>query len=304
MTRTATQKRQYFRQQLESTRAIVAPGVYDGYGARLVQQGGFEAVYMTGNGISASLLGRPDVGLVDLTMISDHARRVARCVEIPLICDADTGYGNVVNVARTVAEFEAAGVAAIHIEDQISPKRCAQMAGARNVLDFDESVSKIAAAVAAKSDPSFVIIARTDSAEALGLQEAIRRAQAFRDAGADAVFLEIKANPEILAQIRQVKDQVGASVVVNMDTGGQLRAMHADSLKAAGIDIAIYPALARGVFGHAMTEALTHLRGQGSIVGYVDHMFTSAQYNDALGLKEIEAWESRFSIESQSSRKS
>lgn len=297
MTPTATQKRQSLRQQLGAHRAIIAPGVYDGYGARLVQQGGFDAVYMTGNGISAALLGRPDVGLVDLTMISDHARRVARCVEIPLICDADTGYGNVVNVARTVAEFEAAGVAAIHIEDQVSPKRCAQMAGARNVLDFDESVSKVAAAVAARSDPSFVIIARTDSAEALGLHEAIRRAQAFRDAGADAVFLEIKANPEILAQIRQARDQVGTSLVVNMDTGGQLRAMHADSLKAAGIDIAIYPALARGVFGHAMTEALSHLRGHGNIAGYADRMFSSAQYNDALGLAEIEAWESRFSTE-------
>ena len=295
MTITASDKRRQLRQQIQSDRAVRAPGIYDGYGARLVQQAGFDAVYMTGNGVSAALLGRPDVGLVDLTMISDHARRIARSVDIPLICDADTGYGNVVNVARTIAEFEAAGVAGIHIEDQISPKRCAQMAGARTVLDFDESVAKIAAAVAARTDPDFVVIARTDSAEALGLDEAIRRARAFAQAGADAVFLEIKANPDILAQVRLARDRVGVPLVVNMDTGGALRTLHADALKASGIDIAIYPALARGVFGHAMTEALAHLAHEGNIAGYVDRMFTSAQYNAALGLTDIEQWEARFS---------
>ena len=199
-----------------------------------------------------------------------------------------------VNVARTIAEFEAAGVAGIHIEDQISPKRCAQMAGARTVLDFDESVAKIAAAVAARTDPEFVVIARTDSAEALGFDEAIRRARAFAQAGADAVFLEIKANPDILAQVRQARDGVGVPLVVNMDTGGALRTLHADALKSAGIDIAIYPALARGVFGYAMTEALQHLSHEGNVAGYVDRMFTSAQYNAALGLSDIERWEARF----------
>ena len=292
---TASDKRRQLRLQLQSDRAVRAPGIYDGYGARLVQQAGFDAVYMTGNGVSASLLGCPDVGLVDLTMISDHARRIARCVDIPLICDADTGYGNVVNVARTIAEFEAAGVAGIHIEDQVSPKRCAQMAGARTVLDFDESVAKIAAAVAARTDPEFLVIARTDSAEALGLDEAIRRACAFSGAGADAVFLEIKANPDILAQVRLARTRVGVPLVVNMDTGGALRTLHADALKAAGIDLAIYPALARGVFGHALTEALGHLRDDGNIAQYVDRMFTSAQYNQALGLSGIEQWEARFS---------
>ena len=133
----ATQKRRSLREQLKGTQAVRAPGIYDGYGARLVEQAGFTAAYMTGNGVSATLLGRPDVGLVDLTMMSDHARRVAASINIPLICDADTGYGNVVNVRRAITEFEAAGVAAIHMEDQVSPKRCAQMPGDRTVLDFD-----------------------------------------------------------------------------------------------------------------------------------------------------------------------
>jgi 2-methylisocitrate lyase-like PEP mutase family enzyme len=234
------------------------------------------------------------VGLVDLTLMTDHARRVAASVNIPLICDADTGYGNVVNVRRTIMEFEAAGVAAIHMEDQVSPKRCAQMPGDRTVIDFDEAVAKIAAASAARSDPEFVLIARTDSAGALGLQEAIRRIQAFARAGADAVFVELKSNPNILQDILTIKSSVSVPVVVNIDSAQDLRNLASADLKQAGVDLAIYPAMARGVFGHAMTAALTHLRSVGKMAGYEANMFTSAQYNEELGLSEIEAWEKRF----------
>ena len=294
-TLTPTQKRKQMRALLCAQQAVQSPGIYDGYGARLVQQAGFSACYMTGNGVSATLLGRPDVGLVDLTMIADHARRVASCIDIPLICDADTGYGNVVNVRRTIAEFEAAGVAAIHIEDQISPKRCAQMPGDRSVLDFNLAVGKIAAAACARTDAEFVLIARTDCAGALGIEEAARRAQAFAAEGADVVFVELKDSLEILKQIRYLKDQVQAPMVINMDTGRAVRQLHASELKAAGIDLAIYPALARGVFGHAMTQALHHLGTLGNVAGFAeDKMFTSAQYNEALGLKEVEEWEARF----------
>jgi 2-methylisocitrate lyase-like PEP mutase family enzyme len=181
--------RQRLRARLAKGPVVIAPGIYDAYGARFVEQAGFEAVYMTGNGVSASLLGRPDVGLVDLTMIASHARRIAAAVDIPVICDADTGYGNAVNVRRTVEEFESAGVAAIHLEDQVSPKRCGQLPGARPVIELAEAVGKIEAAVAARRDPDFIIIARTDAAEAHGLDEAIKRARAFRKAGADALFV-------------------------------------------------------------------------------------------------------------------
>src|SRR5262245_30311619 len=177
--------RQRLRARLTSGPVIVAPGIYDAYGARFVERAGFEAAYMTGNGVSASLLGLPDVGLVDLTMIATHARRVASCVDIPLICDADTGHGNAVNVRRTVEEFEAAGVAAIHIEDQVTPKRCGHLPGARPVIELAEAVGKIEAAVAARSDPDFQIIARTDVASGQGVAAAIERALAFRKAGAD-----------------------------------------------------------------------------------------------------------------------
>jgi 2,3-dimethylmalate lyase len=290
----ATHKRRALRQLLQGTQALQAPGVYDGYGARLVEQAGYGAVYMTGNGVSATLLGRPDVGLVDLTMMTDHARRVAASVSIPLICDADTGYGNVVNVRRAIMEFEAAGVAAIHMEDQVSPKRCAQMPGDRTVLEFDEAVAKVAAASSARTDPEFVLIARTDSAGALGLSEAIRRTQAFARAGADAVFVELKSNPHILKDILAIKAGVPVPVVVNLDTADDLRNLQAADLKQAGIDLAIYPAMARGVFGHAMSAALAHLRSAGNMSQYQSKMFTSSQYNEALGLSEVEAWEKRF----------
>src|SRR6476620_8613194 len=177
--------RQRLRARLAKGPLIVAPGIYDAYGARFVEQAGFDAVYMTGNGVSASLLGRPDVGLVDLTLFAGHAHRAAACVNIPLICDADTGYGNAVNVRHTVQEFEAAGVAAIHIEDQVSPKRCGHLPGSRPVVAMEEQIGKIEAAIAARRDPDFIIIARTDAATGLGLDEAIRRGKAYREAGAD-----------------------------------------------------------------------------------------------------------------------
>ena len=136
-------KRQRLRRRLTEGPMIVAPGIYDAYGARFVEQSGFEAVYMTGNGVSASLLGRPDVGLIDLTLFAAHAHRAAACVDIPLICDADTGYGNAVNVKRTIEEFEYAGVAAIHLEDQVSPKRCGHLPGSRPVIAMEEHAGKI-----------------------------------------------------------------------------------------------------------------------------------------------------------------
>jgi len=200
-----------------------------------------------------------------------------------------------VNIRRTIAEFESAGVAAIHIEDQISPKRCAQMPGDRTVLEFNQAVAKIAAASAARSDPDFVLIARTDCVGAMGLDEAVRRTRAFSAVGADVVFVELKPNPDILNQIRYLKDKVQVPMVVNMDAGDLVRGLHASELKKAGIDLAIYPALARGVFGQAMSQALVHLQSQGNIAGFADqHMFTSAQYNAALAISEVESWEKRF----------
>ncbi|MBM3358027.1 MAG: oxaloacetate decarboxylase [Betaproteobacteria bacterium] len=290
----ASTLRRKLRQRLAGGPIVAAPGVYDAYGARLVEQAGFEAVYLTGNGVSASLLGRPDVGLVDLTMITGHAHRVAAAVGIPLICDADTGYGNAVNVRRTVEEFEAAGIAAIHLEDQASPKRCGQLPGARPVIGLSEAVGKIEAAVAARSDPDFVIIARTDSAEGQGLDEAIRRAQTFRKAGADVCFVELKSSPSILDDLKRVTSSVDAPCLVNMSAGGALEGLDAGTIERLGVRIAIYPGLARAAAGFAIREALAALKHDGNTKALRNRMLTLAEYNEVLGLDEVEEWERRY----------
>jgi 2-methylisocitrate lyase-like PEP mutase family enzyme len=169
------------------------------------------------------------------------------------------------------------------------------MPGERTVLEFNDAVAKIAAASAARSDSDFVLIARTDCVGALGLDEAVRRTKAFAAQGADVVFVELKPNPDILKQIRYLKDHVQVPMVINMDAGDLVRGLHANQLKAAGIDLAIYPALARGVFGHAMSQALAHLNTAGNISGFADaNMFSASQYNAALSISEIESWEKRF----------
>jgi 2-methylisocitrate lyase-like PEP mutase family enzyme len=295
---TPTELRQQLRARLKQAQqggtALVAPGVSDGYGARMVQQMGFEAIYMTGNGVSASLLGRPDVGLVDLSLMSGHARRIAACVNLPVICDADTGYGNVVGVRRTIEEFEAAGVAAIHMEDQISPKRCSQLPGARSVLPFQQAVAKVEAAVAARKDDQFVIIARTDSVGAEGLDAGIQRVLAFEKAGADAVFVELKAHDRLLDDIHRITDALTVPCIFNMDAGGPLLGLPSDQLHKHGIALAIYPALLRNAVGFAMREALQHLQADGHTLAAKPRQLSAKEYNDCLGLPEIENWELKF----------
>ena len=273
---------------------IVAPGIYDAYGARMVEQAGFETAYMTGNGVSASVLGRPDVGLVDLTLLSRHAHYAAACIDIPLICDADTGYGNAVNVRHTVREFEAAGVAAIHIEDQATPKRCGHLPGARPVIELSEAVGKIEAAVAARRDPDFVIIARTDAATGQGLDAAIKRVQAFYQAGADVLFVELKTSPTILEDMKRVAESVDAPFLVNIDGGGRLGELTAPEIERLGFRIAIYPGLERYAAGFAMREALGALRRDGSTKAVSDRMLTMQQYNEVLEISDIEAWEKKY----------
>ena len=286
--------RQRLRERLTKGPMIVAPGIYDAFGARFVEQAGFEAVYMTGNGVSASLLGRPDVGLIDLTLIASHAHRVASCVAIPLICDADTGYGNAVNVRRTVEEFEAAGVAAIHLEDQVSPKRCGHLPGSRPVVTTEEHAGKIEAALAARRDPDFIIIARTDAASAHGLDEAIRRGKAYRKAGADVVFVELKTGPSIVQDLKRVTSEIDAPCLVNVDGGGALGELTVQDIERLGFRIGIFPGLERYAAGFAIREALGALKRDGNTRAVRERMLTMNEYNEALKLPEVEAWEKRY----------
>ncbi len=286
--------RQQLRSRLHSGAMIVAPGIYDAYGARLVQHAGYEAVYMTGNGVSASLLGQPDVGMVDLTLFAAHAHRAAACVDIPLICDADTGYGNAVNVRHTVREFESAGVAAIHLEDQVTPKRCGHMPGSRPVVSLAEHAGKIAAAVAARRDPDFLIIARTDAATGLGLDEAIRRGRAYHEAGADVVFVELKNSPTILEDLARVTAESGAPCLVNIDGGGQLGALTIPQIEQLGFRMAIFPGLARNAAGFAIREALQTLNRDGNMQAMQARMLNMKEYNTVLDIATIEQWEQDY----------
>ena len=286
--------RQRLRARLAKGPLIVAPGIYDAFGARLVEQAGCEAVYMTGNGVSASLLGRPDVGLVDLTLFAQHAHRAASCVDIPLICDADTGYGNAVNVRHTVREFEAAGVSAIHIEDQVAPKRCGHLPGSRPVIGLDEAARKIEAAVAARTDPDFIIIARTDSAAGNGLDDAILRVQTFRKAGADVLFVELKTSATILDDMKRITSSVDGPCLVNIDGGGKLGDLSAVEIEALGFRIAIFPGLARNAAGFAIREAIDVLKRDGNTKALRGRMMNMKEYNETLGLNDVEAWEKQY----------
>jgi 2-methylisocitrate lyase-like PEP mutase family enzyme len=234
------------------------------------------------------------VGLIDLTLFASHAHRAAACVEIPLICDADTGYGNAVNVRQTVQEFEAAGVAAIHIEDQVSPKRCGHLPGSRPVIGMEEHVGKIEAALAARRDPDFVIIARTDAAAGHGLDEAIRRGKAYRAAGADVVFVELKGSANIIDELKRVTREIDAPCLVNVEEAGNVGNLTAAELGALGFRLAIYPGLARYAAGYGIREALGVLRRDGSTKQARERMLSFKEYNETLKLSEVEEWERRF----------
>src|SRR5438067_8385286 len=189
------------RQLLSGPEMIVAPGAYDALSARLIAQAGFPAVYMTGFGMAASVLGQPDVGLLTMSeMVSRAAALTAVAGDVPLIADADTGYGNPLNVRRTIREYERAGVAGLHIEDQVWPKKCGHMEG-KQVIAMEEMVQKVHAAVDARQDPDFVIIARTDANAVTGFEDALLRGKAYREAGADVLFIEA---PRSLTELRTI----------------------------------------------------------------------------------------------------
>ena len=295
----AAEKRRTLRKALASGSSVFAPGVYDGFGLRIIERYQVNAAYVSGNAVSACLLGEPDVGLVDLTLLAGHLSRLSQCSRLPLIADADAGFGSVVNIRRAVRALEAAGVAAIHIEDQPTPKRCAQMPGARSVLGHDEAVSRIEAACCARIDSEpLIIVGRTDCAAAHGLDEAIHRARDFVAAGAEAVFVELKSTPELLDQIRTVSEQVKAPCLVNMSVDERLMALSPDHWRAHGISIGIFPALARGSFGYALQANMARLLA-GETQALINHLMPAQDYTESLGLSVLERWEQRFRAGSQ-----
>lgn len=198
-------KNQRLRALLDRPGIVTAAGVYDAVSARIAEQCGFEALYMTGNGVTASLIGKPDIGLTTLTEMTVRAHQIAACTDVPLLCDADTGYGNLNNVKRTVEEYESLGISAIHLEDQTTPKKCGAMEGL-TLIPAEEAAEKIRVAAASRLDPDFLIIARTDCASLLGPDEAVRRCKLFAQAGADLVYPEMLRTPEDILKVTTAVD--------------------------------------------------------------------------------------------------
>ena len=239
---------------------IVAPGAYDGFSARLIEAAGFKAAYMTGAGTAASHLGQPDLGLATATEMATHASHIASCISLPVIADADTGYGNVLNVVRTVREYERAGVAGLHIEDQVAPKKCGHIAG-KQVIPAREFADKIRAASEYRTDPDFVIIARTDARAVTSLDDAIERANRYAEAGADVIFVEA---PQSKDEIDRVVRDVKAPLLANMVQGGKTPALTTAELDRLGFKIVIFPAVCMAAAVPAIERALALLKERGT----------------------------------------
>jgi 2-methylisocitrate lyase-like PEP mutase family enzyme len=252
--------RQILKQYLKRDKLLVAPGCFDGLSARLVEEAGFEAAYLSGGAVARSM-GIPDIGLVTMSETIERAAQVVSAIKIPIIADADTGYGNAVNLVRTVREFERAGVAAIHIEDQITPKRCGHLDG-KELISPAEMVKKLEAALATRTDPDFGIIARTDARGVHGFDDAIKRARAFAKVGVDAIFVEAPQSEEEIAEIpRQVPH---VPLLVNVFKGGKTPMLPVERLEALGYRIAIYPSETQRAAIHAMRNALSTLKREGT----------------------------------------
>jgi len=270
---------------------ILAPGAYDALSARMIEQAGFPAVYMTGFGTSASLLGRPDVGLLTMSQMVDNARRIAQAVELPVIADADTGYGNPLNVIRTVEEYELAGVSAIHIEDQVMPKKCGHMEN-KQVVPTAEMTEKVHAAVEARRSNDFLIIARTDARAAEGLDSALRRARAYREAGADVLFIEAPQNEEEVTQIARAFPSV--PLLFNWAEGGKTPPMRLEQLKELGYRIVIFPISALLVAAKAIQALLSEIQARGTPARIFPDRTSFQEFNEMIGLAEIQQLEQRF----------
>jgi carboxyvinyl-carboxyphosphonate phosphorylmutase len=268
----------------------MAPGAYDALSARLIQQAGFDAVYMTGAGVTISLLGEPDVGLTTMTEVVDQARRIVAATDVPVIADADTGYGNALNVTRTVREFERAGVAAIHLEDQETPKKCGHFEGKR-LVSAEEMVGKVEAAVEARRDPDFVLIARVDARAVHGIEEAIRRGQMYRKAGADVIFVEAPASVD---ELRLIGRSFDCPLLVNMAEGGKTPLLPAAELESLGFRLVIFPGSLYRAAVPAMQRVLEEIKRAGTTQGMLDQLLSFEDRNQITGLARYSDLERRF----------
>lgn len=278
------------RSLLAQSNILVAPGASDALTARLIQEARFDAVYATGAGIANAQFALPDLGLLTMTEMLESIRRIVSAVDLPVIADADTGYGNPLNVMRAVREYERAGVAAIQIEDQTFPKKCGHFAG-KEVVPAQEMVQKIRAALEARSDPDFVLIARTDTLATHGFTEAVNRARLYAENGADVIFVEAPTQRE---QVAQLPKEIDAPLLFNMTEGAQSPLFSTQELQSFGYKIVIYPNMLLRVTMRAIQESLSVLKAAGSSEAMAPRMVDWQERQRVVRLGEFEELDLKF----------
>lgn len=282
------------RRLLARPKLLLAPGVADSMNARIVCKEGFEALYMTGGGTAATRLGLPDVGLLTMPEMVDNAQRIAEAAEdIPLIADADNGYGGVVNVRRTIRAYERAGVAAVHLEDQQWPKRCGHMAG-KSLVPTEEMIAKIKAAVDSRHDADFVVIARTDAYSVEGYDAALERAARYIEAGADMIFVE---ELRTIEQLAEVPRRFKVPALYNMASSGKTPFLAAEEIEQLGFRVVIYPNLIMRAQIHAAQTVLRALKSTGDMKPVLDKLSGWEERYELLRLPEIQAFEARYGVD-------
>jgi 2,3-dimethylmalate lyase len=283
------------RAKLGQGKAILAPGAYNALTARLIEQLGFDVVYATAAGISNSMLGLPDVGLMCMAETLSQVNYIVNATSLPVIADIDTGYGNAVSVYRTVKEFEKAGVAALQMEDQVAPKKCGHFEG-KAVIPADEMVTKIKAFCDARVDDNLMLIARTDARAVEGISAAIERAAQYIEAGADVTFVEAPRTVDELRMVGAALSGKAPQVANMMEAGGKTPLVHKDELEAMGFSIIIYANSALRASLYQMTHVLEHLRDDGWTQNVVDALVTKTQRDSITGLPQIEELEKRYAV--------
>ena len=303
---TPNDKRKLFRRLMNDPALLVLPGVFDGYSTRLVEQAGFPAAFITGAGISEAYLGWADVGIMGFRENVEACRALASCTSMALFGDADTGYGNAVNVYFTVRSFEDAGLAGVMIEDQVWPKRCGHMKG-KEVISLEEGTEKIRAAAEARRDPDFVIKSRTDTLATHGIDEVIRRLNSYAEAGADLLFADALLSVDDIAVVAR---NVGKPLCVNMGFGIRMRSttplLSPRRMQELGVAVAIYPRLLTAAAVQGMKNGLAVLQqtmASGEVIERPDLAVSFEELNSLVGFDEVQAIERRFLTKSQLARK-
>ena len=279
------------RRLLKEEEILLAPGCFNALSARLIEQAGFKAIYVSGAAVAGNFLGYPDIGLTTMSEMLENARNIVRVTSLPVICDADTGFGNAINMMRTVREFESAGLAGIQIEDQVMPKKCGHTEG-KLLISKAEMVQKVKAAVDARQDPDFVLVVRTDAIAVNGIEDALDRALAYQEAGADVVFVEA---PRTLEEMRRVCGTIKAPLLANMvEGGGKTPILPLQELKEMGYKMVIYPVSTHMAAIKAMQEVLAVLKKDGTTGAYSSQIVSFQEMFEVVGRSKFTALEKQY----------